>query len=113
VRELRNAIERALILETGREVQAASLPDFQADAHVGKATAVQVAVDESLDEAVSRLERELINHSLAQHSFSLTRTAERLKLTRHSLRYRMQRLGISAGESAEESGVAETETANV
>jgi DNA-binding NtrC family response regulator len=113
VRELRNAIERALILETGREVQAASLPDFQAEAHAGKATAVQVAVDESLDDAVARLERELINHSLAQHSFSLTRTAESLKLTRHSLRYRMQRLGISSNETAEETAAEETKPVNV
>jgi hypothetical protein len=29
------------------------------------------------------------------------RTAERLKITRHSLRYRMQRLNISVADSAE------------
>jgi sugar diacid utilization regulator len=37
-------------------------------------------------------------------NFSLTRAAERLKLTRHSLRYRMQRLNMKLGnESADAS----------
>jgi DNA-binding NtrC family response regulator len=112
VRELRNAIERALILETAREIQPASLPDFQAEAHAGKTAPVQVALDESLDDAVARLERELIHHALAQHSFSLTRAAERLKLTRHSLRYRMQRLNISSGELPEEAAAADGEKTN-
>jgi len=103
VRELRNAIERALILETGREVQPASLPGFQIEAQLVKSAPVQVGADESLDDAVSRLERELINHALAQNDSNLTRTAERLKLSRHSLRYRMQRLNINSNEPMEES----------
>ena len=37
VRELRNVIERALILETTREIQPASLPDFQVEARLQKA----------------------------------------------------------------------------
>jgi DNA-binding NtrC family response regulator len=97
VRELRNAVERALILETTREIQSASLPDFQVESRLQK-TAAQVAADESLDDALARIERELINGALAQHDFNLTRAAESLKLTRHSLRYRMQRLKMSPGD---------------
>jgi DNA-binding NtrC family response regulator len=41
-----------------------------------------------------RLERELITGALEQNGRNLTRTAERLKLTRHALRYRMQRLNM-------------------
>jgi transcriptional regulator with PAS, ATPase and Fis domain len=41
--------------------------------------------DESLDDALERLERELIQNALEQNNFNLTRAAERLKLTRHSL----------------------------
>ena len=92
VRELRNAIERALILETTHEIQPASLPDFQVEARLQKTPAPQATADESLDDALARIERELINGALAQHDFNLTRAAESLKLTRHSLRYRMQRL---------------------
>jgi len=47
-----------------------------------------------LDDALGRLERELITGALEQNGHSLARTAERLKLTRHALRYRMQRLNM-------------------
>ena len=103
VRELRNAVERALILETTREIQPASLPDFQVEARLQKTPAPHVAADETLDDALARIERELINGALAQHDFNLTRAAESLKLTRHSLRYRMQRLKMSDGEPPEPS----------
>ena len=41
------------------------------------------------------MERELITNVLGQNHFSLTRTAEQLKISRHALRYRMQRLNIN------------------
>ena len=47
-----------------------------------------------------RLERELITQALEQQDFNLTRAAECLNLTRHSLRYRMQRLNLNAGDGA-------------
>jgi DNA-binding NtrC family response regulator len=100
VRELRNVVERALILETAREIQPASLPDFQVEAQPAKSAPAQVAPEESLDDALARLERDLINHALVQNGLSLTHAAERLKLSRHSLRYRMQRLNMSTGEVA-------------
>ena len=96
IRELRNAIERALILETSRELQASSLPNFQVESRLQKNQSVQVALDESLDDALARIERELISTALEQNNSSLTRAADRLKLTRHSLRYRMQRLNMNA-----------------
>jgi DNA-binding NtrC family response regulator len=99
VRELRNVIERALILETTHEIQASSLPDFQVETRLQKTTSTQAAPDESLDDALARLERELITHVLEQNDFNPTRTAERLKLSRHSLRYRMQRLNMDFGDS--------------
>jgi DNA-binding NtrC family response regulator len=98
VRELRNVIERALILETTREVQPSSLPDFQIETRLQKTAPTQVSADESLDDALARIERELINGAMAQHDFNLTRAAESLNLTRHSLRYRMQRLRMSLGD---------------
>ena len=106
VRELRNVVERALILETGREVEAFSLPDFAVESRLQKSAPLAVAPDESLDQALERLERELIQIMLEQSSFNLTRAAEGLKLSRHSLRYRMQRLNMktsaaNGGENAE------------
>ena len=44
---------------------------------------------------------------LEQNHFSLTRTAEQLKISRHALRYRMQRLGIGGGtDTADEPATA-------
>jgi DNA-binding NtrC family response regulator len=99
VRELRNVIERALILETTHEIQASSLPDFQVETRLQKTAFTQAAPNESLDDALARLERELITSVLEQNDFNPTRTAERLKLSRHSLRYRMQRLNMDFGDS--------------
>jgi DNA-binding NtrC family response regulator len=98
VRELRNVIERALILETTHEIQPSSLPDFQIETRLQKAAPTLAAPDESLDDALARLERELITQALAGNDLSLTRAAEQLKLSRHSLRYRMQRLNMNVGD---------------
>jgi len=102
VRELRNVIERALILETTREIQGASLPDFQLEAQLHPGPVTTPVGDGSLDEIVANFERDLITRTLEQNHYSLTRSAERLKLTRHSLRYRMQRLNITLPSDTEE-----------
>lgn len=102
VRELKNVIERALILETSKEIQASSLPDFKLEAQLHKTTAPHVSGAESLDELVSNFERELISAMLERNNFSLTRAAEQLKLSRHALRYRMQRLNISTATEDDE-----------
>jgi two-component system response regulator AtoC len=106
VRELRNAVERALILETTAEIQPSSLPDFQVETRLQKASSPQPAPDETLDDALARIEREIITGALTQNAFNLTRAAESLKLTRHSLRYRMQRLQMNLGDEPAESAVA-------
>jgi DNA-binding NtrC family response regulator len=100
VRELRNVIERALILETTNEIRPSSLPDFQVEVHLQKTPTLHPAPGESLDDALARIEGELITGALEQSGFNLTRAAEQLKLTRHSLRYRMQRLNLNLGDSA-------------
>ena len=93
VRELRNVIERALILETGIEVQPASLPDFQLETRLQRGDTPR-PTGGSLDEIVANYERELIAGMLEQNNRSITKTAEQLKLSRHALRYRMQRLNL-------------------
>ena len=87
-------------METTREIQPASLPDFQIESRLQKIAAIQPAPDESLDDALARTERELITSALEQNDFNLTRASEQLKLTRHSLRYRMQRLNMNSGDGA-------------
>jgi ribose transport system substrate-binding protein len=60
VRELRNAIERALILETTREIHPSSLPDFQIETRLTKRAQTQPVPNESLDDALTRTEREVV-----------------------------------------------------
>ncbi len=99
VRELRNVIERALILETAPEIQALNLPDFQLESRLTKTTtALPVAGERPLDEIVADFERDLITATLESSAHNLTKSADKLKISRHALRYRMQRLNLIAAE---------------
>ncbi len=91
VRELRNAIERAVILESGTEVQVGSLPDFATAANLPASE--ETPTDRPLEEALADYERRLITLALERHR-SIGRSAEALGISRHALRYRMQRLGL-------------------
>jgi DNA-binding NtrC family response regulator len=106
VRELRNVIERALILETSGEIQPASLPDFELEARLHKAPGPKPAANGSLDEIMARYERELIAGLLEQNHYSLAKTAEQLRISRHALRYRMQRLNVAGGAEADDEPAA-------
>jgi transcriptional regulator with PAS, ATPase and Fis domain len=101
VRELRNVMERALILETTSEVQARSLPDFQLESRLRKGESPHVTGGRSLDELVAGFERDLIVNTLEQNHHNLSRTADDLKISRHALRYRMQRLNLQSAQDAE------------
>ncbi len=108
VRELRNVIERAVILETTDEVQPSSLPDFHLETRLRKGEVPAVAAGQSIDEIMNQFERDVILHTLDQHRYNLTRTAEHLKISRHALRYRMQRLNIQTDAELDEDGSSAT-----
>jgi DNA-binding NtrC family response regulator len=102
VRELRNVMERAAILESGSEIQARSLPDFQLEARLRKGEVPPATSTQSLDEVVASFERNLILGRLEQNHHNLTKTADDLKISRHALRYRMQRLNLPAASETDE-----------
>ena len=102
VRELRNVIERAVILESSHEIQARNLPDFAIESGLKKPETIHALPGQSLDDAMSHFERELIMQTLEHNRFSVSRAAEQLKISRHALRYRMQRLNINAPSDTEE-----------
>jgi DNA-binding NtrC family response regulator len=106
VRELKNVIERALILERAEEIQSASLPDFQVEAQLHKSAMPKITGNESLDELVTGFERQLIADILERNGFNLGKTAEQLKISRHALRYRMQRLNLNLPGEAEDEKAA-------
>src|SRR6266496_1558394 len=105
VRELRNVIERAVILETTEEVQPTSLPDFHLETRLRKGEFPSLLAGNSLEEALFNFERDLILSRLELHHFSLAKTADQLKITRHALRYRMQRLNINIDAGPDEDTV--------
>ena len=97
VRELRNVMERAAILEQTDEVQPDSLPDFELETQLRSSSSsggVEMDFELGFAEAVASFERKMIQKALEQNQFNINRSAEHLKMTRHSLRYRMQQLGL-------------------
>src|SRR5213595_3142014 len=78
VRELRNVMERAVILETTEEVQPTSLPDFHLETRLRKGEFPCFMAGNSLDDLMAHYERELITSMLEQNHFSLTKTADQL-----------------------------------
>ena len=98
VRELRNVMERAAIIEQTDEVQPESLPDFELETQLRSSSdsSPEAEVDFQLGfaEAVASFERKMIQRALEQNQYNVNRSAEQLKMTRHSLRYRMQQLGL-------------------
>ena len=102
VRELRNVMERAAILEQTDEVTVANLPNFDVEARLREsegggrgAGGGEIDFDLGFAEAVAEFERQMISAALEQNHYNVNRSAEQLKMTRHSLRYRMQQLGLS------------------
>ncbi len=110
VRELRNVIERAVILETMEEIHPANLPEFHLETRLRKTELPVVPSGQSIDEVMSNFEREFILNTLAQNRYNLNRTAEQLKISRHALRYRMQRLNIHTEGEEESAHPATKET---
>jgi DNA-binding NtrC family response regulator len=105
VRELRNVIERAVILENSDEIHPENLPDFHLETRLRKAETTPMATGNSLDELLTDFERQLILNTLEQNRFNLSRSAEQLKISRHALRYRMQRLNITVPTDDEDTTI--------
>ena len=101
VRELRNVLERAVILETTSMIQPVSLPDFHVEARLWPAAeADPLATGRGLAELMTDYEKRIITLALDRNEHSTQKTSELLKMTRHALRYRMQRLNIIAADGA-------------
>ncbi|MBU6399141.1 MAG: helix-turn-helix domain-containing protein, partial [Verrucomicrobia bacterium] len=84
------------------EIQPENLPDFQIEARLRKNPSLTIPSDQSLDELMANYEREVVLTMLERNHFSLTKTADQLKLSRHALRYRMQRLNITTDTPLED-----------
>jgi DNA-binding NtrC family response regulator len=102
IRELRNFVERVMILETKETIE---LQDLPRGIQQGAQTRSSEDVDETAD-AVSmpvgsmtleEMEREAIVRALDQVSHNQVRAAKLLGISRDTLRYRMKKFGLLEG----------------
>ncbi len=100
IRELKNVIERLVILSRGAEVAPEDLP-MEMTHDVGSRVATPVAAGENpyeklpLREARDALERDLIRAALARSEGNVTRAAAELGLERTHLHKRIRAIGLS------------------
>ena len=96
---------RAAIMEQTDEMQPGSLPDFELESRLRQSSGVgheaEINADQGFAEAVAEFERNMISAALEQNQHNINHSAEQLKMTRHSLRYRMQQLGLTNTRSSD------------
>ena len=86
-------------------MQPGSLPDFEFESRLRQSGGVghgaEINADLGFAEAVADFERNMISAALEQNQHNINHSAEQLKMTRHSLRYRMQQLGLTNTRSSD------------
>ena len=118
VRELRSAVEQALLLSAGDEITAEDLLGFPEAAESTGATAAagqapngasggnvtQQSFREAKDEVVSGFERRFLLEALQRTGGNITRAAEDVGMYRQSFQQKMRELGISARDAIDGEG---------
>jgi len=101
IRELRNVIERAVILEGHSEVQPGSLPDFELESRLRRPETGRHGQAPNLAGTIGdhliTYERDLIQSAVQQSGGDLEAAAAQLGLSLPALRFRMARLQLSGG----------------
>ncbi len=114
VRELRSAIEQALLLSPGPEITSADLfgprapvpstPISNGGVGIGfTAGNLPPNFREAKDRVVELFEREFLAQALRRHNGNITKAAEEVGMYRQNFQQKMRDLGISAGETKDES----------
>lgn len=98
IRELQNAVERAVLLGKGETITAADLPRDIAGAPV---VSVPRAGQRTLKEALEGPERQIILEVLQQHNWNRNATADALGVNRTTLYKKMKKLGLDDRQLAE------------
>jgi DNA-binding NtrC family response regulator len=101
IRELRNVIERAVILESHADVQPGSLPDFEVESRLRRPETGRHGQSPNLAGTIGdhliTYERDLIQSAVQQSGGDLEAVAAQLGLSLPALRFRMARLQLSGG----------------
>ena len=95
MRELENALERALVLSEGAEIDPDALPEeLRAAAAPSGPPPAPVEGDLSVKKAQRVLEADLIRRALERTQGNRTRAAELLELSPRALLYKIREYGI-------------------
>jgi DNA-binding NtrC family response regulator len=99
IRELRNVIERIMILETKERIGLQDLPlELQEQAAPGSAVAPAGAAEVPVGSmTLEQMEREAIRKALEQAGNNQVQAAKLLGVSRDTLRYRMKKFGLLGG----------------
>jgi DNA-binding NtrC family response regulator len=98
IRELRNVIERALIVERTPRVQPESLILDQAGVGVSRAEAAPFSFADGEIVPLEQMERELVARAMQAGGGNQTRAAELLGITRDQLRYRLKKFALEESD---------------
>ena len=93
IRQLQNAIERALIVCQGTEIQPAHFPKELLRSTEEPTPSVEI-LSEDGGLTLGELEKQLIIKALEKHNYNQTKAAKYLGISRPTLLYRIQKYGI-------------------
>lgn len=96
IRELKNIIERLVIMCLGRSISVEQLPDYIRGHEIapGASSRVDGATANSLREAREGFEREFILQKLEEFGWNISKTAEAIELERSNLHRKIRSYGI-------------------
>ncbi len=103
VRELRSAVEQALLLASGAEISAADLFGSTGSADPMPVTVPSPAIPprsfrEAKEQVVQAFERDFLLQALRRHGGNISKAAEEIGMYRQNFQQKMRELGISADE---------------
>jgi len=101
VRELRSAVEQALLLSSGPEITA---PDLFGDRNGGTPRPAlpetPLSFREAKERAVANFEREFLRDALRRHGGNISKAAEDVGMYRQNFQQKMRELGLTAEDAA-------------
>jgi two-component system nitrogen regulation response regulator NtrX len=97
IRELRNAVERALILAPGKVVTAADVERLlpTGDGPASGAASVEAAPGQTFEAFREEAEKQFLLQKLREHDWNVSETARAIKMPRSNLYKKIERHGIS------------------
>jgi DNA-binding NtrC family response regulator len=106
VRELRSAVEQALLLAPGGELEAGDLiaglaASAESSAGAGNGSAAGgESFRDAKERAVTAFEREFLTQALRRHGGNITKAAEEVGMYRQNFQQKMRELGITSDDAA-------------